>query len=168
MDKISTPGIYDIPMDTYHGDCCVGPSVSSSGLRKIHFHCPAEYWAFSPYNKHAFPEPDGETLAFGRAAHCLLLGDEDFKARYAVKPKKIDGEAWNGNRKICREWIADIVSQCTWIDVPVFVKQMGTQLYKDLDLSDRHGGNMEEWPSHLQVRQFPHDYNSLIAHLQLN
>ncbi len=85
----------------------------------------------------------------------------------------VGGESGNENGKHkyrpCQvEWIADIVSQCTWIDVPVFVKQMGTQLYKDLDLSDRHGGNMEEWPSHLQVRQFPHDYNSLIAHLQLN
>jgi len=85
----------------------------------------------------------------------------------------VGGESGNENGKHkyrpCQvEWIADIVAQCGWIDVPVFVKQMGTQLYKDLGLSDRHGGNMEEWPSHLQVRQFPHAYNKSMEQLQPN
>lgn len=37
----------------------------------------------------------------------------------------------------------------------VFVKQMGTHLAKQMGLSDRHGGNIDEFPKHLQIRQFP-------------
>jgi hypothetical protein len=32
---ISEPGIYAMALEEYHSQCCVGPSVSSSGLRKI-------------------------------------------------------------------------------------------------------------------------------------
>jgi len=36
VGKISQQGIYaKIPMSVYHSDCCVGPSISSSGLREI-------------------------------------------------------------------------------------------------------------------------------------
>lgn len=53
------------------------------------------------------------------------------------------------------EWIEKIVSDCKQLDVPVFVKQLGTYLAKQLKLSDRHGGNIEEWPNDLQIREFP-------------
>jgi protein gp37 len=53
------------------------------------------------------------------------------------------------------EWIESIVNQCKEIGVPVFVKQLGTHLAKKLKLKDRHGGNIDEWPKHLQIRQFP-------------
>lgn len=55
------------------------------------------------------------------------------------------------------EWIQEIVDQCKQHDVPVFVKQLGTYLSKQLRLSDRHGGNIEEFPIGLRVRQFPKD-----------
>lgn len=97
--KIEKPGIYDIPMDVYHSDCCPGPSVSSSGLRKIHLECPADYWAFSYLNPEAFAEPDREAFAFGRAAHALLVGGDDW-SRYAVRPRKWD--SWR--TKAAKEW----------------------------------------------------------------
>lgn len=53
------------------------------------------------------------------------------------------------------EWIEAIVNQCKEENIPVFVKQMGTYLSKKLGMSDRHGGNIEEFPKHLQLRQFP-------------
>lgn len=52
-------------------------------------------------------------------------------------------------------WIEYIVSQCQQAGVPVFVKQLGTHLAKRLQLSHRHGGDMGEWPAHLQVREMP-------------
>lgn len=72
----------------------------------------------------------------------------------------IGGESGNENGKYryrpCQlEWIENIVSQCQANDIPVFVKQLGTFLSKELKLSDRHGGNIEEFPKHLQVREFP-------------
>lgn len=52
-------------------------------------------------------------------------------------------------------WIEKIVSDCQKSNVPVFVKQMGTFLSKKLRMTDRHGGNINEFPEHLQVREFP-------------
>jgi protein gp37 len=52
-------------------------------------------------------------------------------------------------------WIEQIVNDCKEAGVPVFVKQLGTHLAKELKLTDRHGGNIDEWPEHLKVREFP-------------
>lgn len=53
------------------------------------------------------------------------------------------------------EWIESIIQQCRDAGVPVFVKQLGTHLAKKMGLKDRNGGDMDEWPRHLQIRQFP-------------
>lgn len=52
-------------------------------------------------------------------------------------------------------WIHKIVDQCKENNVPVFVKQLGTFLSKNLRLVDRHGGDIDEWPEDLRVREFP-------------
>lgn len=52
-------------------------------------------------------------------------------------------------------WIESVVNKCKNEKVPVFVKQMGTHLSKELGMTDRHGGNINEFPEHLQVREFP-------------
>lgn len=72
----------------------------------------------------------------------------------------VGGESGNENGKYryrpCEiTWIEKIVTDCQKNDVPVFVKQLGTHLAKTMGLKDRHGGNIEEWPEHLQIRQFP-------------
>ncbi len=72
----------------------------------------------------------------------------------------IGGESGNDRGKYlyrsCQvEWIEDIIEQCRKADVPVFVKQLGRHLAKELNLSDRHGGNIDEWPKHLRIREFP-------------
>ncbi len=72
----------------------------------------------------------------------------------------IGGESGNDTGKYryreCKvEWIEDLIDQCRCADVPVFVKQLGTHLAKSMRLKDRHGGDMSEWPSHLQIREFP-------------
>lgn len=72
----------------------------------------------------------------------------------------VGGESGNNIGKYryreCKlEWIESIVEQCKAAGVPVFVKQLGTYLAKQLHTSDRHGGNIDEFPEHLRVRQFP-------------
>lgn len=52
-------------------------------------------------------------------------------------------------------WIEKIVNDCKKNSIPVFVKQMGTWLSKELKMSDRHGSNIDEFPASLQVRDFP-------------
>ena len=49
-EKVTEPGIYDMPINWYHDDCCDGPSVSSSGLRTIELESPEHYWAHHPAN----------------------------------------------------------------------------------------------------------------------
>lgn len=53
------------------------------------------------------------------------------------------------------EWIEKIVEDCRRNHIPVFVKQLGTHLSKKLKMSDRHGGNIDEFPEELRVREFP-------------
>lgn len=69
----------------------------------------------------------------------------------------VGGESGNeGKYRPCKlEWIEHIVNKCIELDIPVFVKQLGTHLAKELNLSDRHGRNIEEFPKQLQIRQFP-------------
>jgi protein gp37 len=72
----------------------------------------------------------------------------------------VGGESGNENgqyryRECKIEWIESIIDQCREFGVPVFVKQLGTHLSNQLKLSDRHGGNINEWPEHLRIREFP-------------
>lgn len=72
----------------------------------------------------------------------------------------IGGESGNENgkwryRKSRLEWYVDVVRQCNEAGVPVFVKQLGTWLSKELRLSDRHGTDINEFPEELRVREFP-------------
>jgi len=72
----------------------------------------------------------------------------------------VGGESGNDNGEFryreCKEsWIADIVAQCISRTVPVFVKQMGTFLAKEMKMKDRHGGDIAEFPPYLAIREFP-------------
>jgi protein gp37 len=72
----------------------------------------------------------------------------------------VGGESGNetgkyGYRPCDLEWIESIVAQCKQYDIPVFVKQMGTHLSKVMGMSDRHGGDINEFPEHLRIREFP-------------
>lgn len=72
----------------------------------------------------------------------------------------IGGESGNDNGKYkyrpCSiEWMEKLVNQCKSANVPVFVKQMGTHLAKEMKLKDRHGRNIDEFPESLKIREFP-------------
>lgn len=72
----------------------------------------------------------------------------------------VGGESGNDTGKYryrtCQvSWIERIVKDCKKNNVAVFVKQLGTHLAKEMKLSDRHGGNIDEFPSTLQIREFP-------------
>ena len=71
----------------------------------------------------------------------------------------VGGESGAGARECRVEWIESVVSQCQSAKVPVFVKQLGANAIAPdgsrLKLGDRKGGNIEEFPANLQIRQFP-------------
>ena len=76
----------------------------------------------------------------------------------------VGGESGPGARPFDLAWARSIVQQCQTAGVPVFVKQLGAkpittydngaQVY-DVPLRDRKGGDIDEWPADLRVRQFP-------------
>lgn len=72
----------------------------------------------------------------------------------------VGGESGNDTGKYryrpCQlEWIERIVAECKENNVAVFVKQLGTHLAKELNMKDRHGGDITEFPASLQIREFP-------------
>ncbi|MBW4680617.1 MAG: phage Gp37/Gp68 family protein [Microcoleus vaginatus WJT46-NPBG5] len=80
----------------------------------------------------------------------------------------VGGESGSKARPCHVDWIRSVVEQCKVAGVPVFVKQLGgycinRQLYFKgeagvpyrLKLKDHKGGNIEEWPEWLKVREFP-------------
>jgi len=52
-------------------------------------------------------------------------------------------------------WIEDVVKSCRNTKIPVFVKQLGSFQVEELKLSDRHGGDISEWPEYLRIREYP-------------
>jgi len=90
----------NVAMESYHGNCCPGPSVSGSVLFDLHQSCPAK--ALSRHYLSPWPREDDETeaKAFGIAAHTYLIeGKEAFEERFAVKPEDMsfstkEGKAW--------------------------------------------------------------------------
>jgi protein gp37 len=61
-------------------------------------------------------------------------------------------------------WLRQMIASCRRRGVAVFVKQLGRKPVLNgevLRLRDTHGGDWDEWPEDLRVREFPryfHDY----------
>lgn len=87
---------------------------------------------------------DPEILETFKGLDWVILGGEsgNDSGKYTYRPCEID-------------WIESMVKQCKGHGIPVFVKQMGTHLYKRLKMTDRHGGNINEFPAQLRIREFP-------------
>jgi hypothetical protein len=76
----------------------------------------------------------------------------------------VGGESGGGARPCDVAWIRDVVAQCRAAGVPVFVKQLGALPRIDGGtltvegyrwVSDHKGGDPDEWPADLRVREFP-------------
>lgn len=107
---ISTPGVYSgVPLNVYHsGKLCIGPSISSSGLRTIFRESPRHYWAYSRLNPKGREQPDSEAFVLGRAVHHVILGEPRFKEQFVVRPPRApDGREWHGSNVSCRAWVKD-------------------------------------------------------------
>lgn len=81
----------------------------------------------------------------------------------------VGGESGPRARPFDLAWARSILRQCKPFGIPVFVKQLGAnarqlmirpgcsvrEAFEPLDLHDRKGGNIDEWPSDLRIREFP-------------
>jgi protein gp37 len=70
----------------------------------------------------------------------------------------VGGESGKGARVCHLDWIKSIVEQCQKANVAVFVKQAGSNVISSdvpLKLKNRKGGDLEELPENLRIRQLP-------------
>jgi hypothetical protein len=80
----------------------------------------------------------------------------------------IGGESGNNARPCELDWIRSIISQAKTANIPVFVKQLGSNPIDNneyiidvatnnfsLRLKDPQGGDINEFPEELKIRQFP-------------
>jgi hypothetical protein len=107
LKKITRDGVYRMSLADYHGQPCDGPSISSSGLRTIFQKSPAHFWSTSSLNPEAEPQEDSAAFVLGRAAHHLLLGEDDFSTLFIARPETLKGEPWHGNRTVCKAWLSE-------------------------------------------------------------
>jgi protein gp37 len=77
----------------------------------------------------------------------------------------VGGESGHGARPFDLQWARSILSQCRDQRVPCFMKQIGrrpTDGGIPIAVSDFKGGDPQEWPEELRVREFPECADSQI------
>ena len=77
----------------------------------------------------------------------------------------VGGESGHGARPCDLAWIRSVVAQCRAAGVPAFVKQLGARpvvrhpmepgALVDARCADRKGGDWNEWPDDVRVREWP-------------
>jgi protein gp37 len=68
------------------------------------------------------------------------------------------GESGPRARPYVLQWASELVAQCREVDIACFVKQLGAHplgLLGELQLRDKKGGDVSEWPEQLRVQQWP-------------
>jgi protein gp37 len=107
-------------------------------------------------------EPLLELVDLGLALRTVRNGKNASNVDWVI----VGGESGHGARPFRLGWARSIIDQCRAASVPVFVKQMGSRpvgaLFdggfdgiERIPLRDRKGGDPDEWPEHLNVREFP-------------
>ena len=66
----------------------------------------------------------------------------------------VGGESGARARPMAAEWARHLVEQCQQTGTPVFVKQLGSVLGRQLGAGPK-GGDWDAWPQDLKVREFP-------------
>ncbi|WAJ27154.1 PD-(D/E)XK nuclease-like domain-containing protein [Antarcticirhabdus aurantiaca] len=125
-ETITEPGIYaSVPIESYHHDTGLldGFSISSSGIRQVDDR-PSAYWIHSPFNPDRVERESTEALNFGKAAHHLLLGEADFAQHFAVRPAKLNGKDWQGNRTDCKEWLEGRAAEGLTVILPAQIETL--------------------------------------------
>jgi hypothetical protein len=113
---ITKSGFYSgVPMSAYHsGRLCLGPSLSSSGLRTLFTKSEAHFYDQWPLNPEHDPSVNEETeaLVLGRAVHHLLLGQPHFAREFVITPSETPDakgkmQPWTLRFDSAKQWIKE-------------------------------------------------------------
>ena len=120
-------------------------------------------------------------IALSQLCECPRTGEVHLRCEHeeretwkpAIQWLIVGGESGPGARPCDVRWIRSIVAQCKAAGVPCFVKQLGSAPFSAEDritykgcaikspqgfsryLNHRKGGDWNEWPEDLRVRQYP-------------
>ena len=75
----------------------------------------------------------------------------------------VGGESGKFSREFDIEWARSLRRQCRDAGTAFFVKQLGANPVEEgfpIELLDSHGGDWNEWPTDLRVREFPEPFRS--------
>ncbi len=107
-------------------------------------------------------EPLLEDLGDLKLCDCSRLLEYGTCGRPHIDWVIVGGESGPGARMLDIAWVRSIVVQCMAAGTACFVKQLGSFPCKELELGtmplrlrDSKGGDMQEWPEWLRVRQMP-------------
>jgi protein gp37 len=77
----------------------------------------------------------------------IIIGGEsgNTTGKYLYRPNRFD-------------WMSDILHAVDQTTCLPFVKQLGAHLAKEMELKDKSGGDISEWPAFIQKRYFPHAF----------
>lgn len=112
---------------------------------------PETYSVLGRYYSTGTFDPSGMSPAADRVLNCFPRVDWVIAG----------GESGPNSRPCWVTWIRDLVRQCADTDTPCFVKQLGANAegyhstHRKLNLTDPKGGDIDEWPEDVRVRQFP-------------
>ena len=67
----------------------------------------------------------------------------------------VGGESGPKARPLKIEWVTKIKNQCQKADIPIFIKQMGSNWARNHHAKNRKGNDMTEWDKELRVRNYP-------------
>jgi protein gp37 len=89
-------------------------------------------------------EFDEERLCLYQKFNWLIIGGESGNktGKHRYRPAEL-------------KWFSSLINDAHVCKMKVFVKQLGTALSDELGLKDRHGGDIEEFPQHLKIRELP-------------
>lgn len=72
----------------------------------------------------------------------------------------VGGESGPGHRPCKQEWVEAILTACQDAGVPFFFKQKGETWARECGTESKKGGDIEDFPLHLQVREFPQELSN--------
>ena len=84
-----------------------------------------------------------------------LLGPLDGLNLTGIDWLIIGGESGPGARPFNPAWATDLIRASRTAGAAPFVKQLGTVWARQNGATDPKGGNPEDWPAHLRVREYP-------------
>lgn len=109
-------------------------------------------------------DEQGERYRTGeRYDRASAAGRADVDGEVGIRWVIVGGESGVEARPFDLRWARSIVVQCREAYVAVFVKQLGARPvdfarepeHQHVALRDGHGGDMDEWPADLRVRELP-------------